>query len=688
MRRQRAGATAPKSPPPGLPEKSRQSIPLVVPASLESLARECEGSYNAPLEIQTYSRLGKTLVKRLAEEPIICAADLRQFLNMVNGSGDKPNGDSSRFLGKALLLGNPDQAGHRFPHNAHGIELIPVDVSPALWTFMVNKAIAQIEYDREVQELKEGDVKKGRDLYTLNEIGMALSTEKDLDKLLDLIVTKCREMTVADGGSLYMIEAVPDIPEDPKDYFKNKKMRFRVAQNFSREVPFQSFLVDIKPTSIYGYVAINQKPLNIPDAYLIDKKAPYTWGGREFDAAINYRTMSMMTVPMVNYRGETIGVIQLVDKKYDPELVLGDPATCIEHISPFTADDERLAMSIASQASIAVQNAQLVKDIQNLFNGFIKASVKAIESRDPTTGGHSERVAQLTVALAEKVSLDDGPKFRDVRFSESDLQELRYASLLHDFGKIGVRENVLIKAKKLYPAERQQVLDRFHLIRRTTEVEQLRSQVEKILQLPPAEAGELVRLSQESLNARLREVEEYLDFIMKCNEPTVLAQGGFDRLHEIAKMAFAGVDGSSNSFLTEKELISLSVPKGSLNETDRKEIESHVTHTFKFLNEIPWTKDLRRVPIIAYAHHEKLDGTGYPNKLMADQIPMQSKMMTISDIFDALTAWDRPYKKAVPIERALNILVEEAGSGHIDRDLLDVFIKAELFKLVEQKGQP
>ena len=170
---------------------------------------------------------------------------------------------------------------------------------------------------------------------------------------------------------------------------------------------------------------------------------------------------------------------------------------------------------------------------------------------------------------------------------------------------------------------------------------------------------------------------------MKCNEPTVLAQGGFEQLTEIAAKSYRSWDGTEVPFLSEKELISLSVPKGSLNENDRKEIESHVTHTYKFLSEIPWTKDLRRVPEIAYAHHEKLDGTGYPNRLTGDEIPIQAKMMTISDIFDALTAWDRPYKKAVPLERALNILVEEANASHVDKALLDVFIGAELYKIVE-----
>ena len=684
MSRRRVGATSAK-PLPNLPGKTQEPIALFVPAELQDLARQCQGSYRAQVEIQSYSRLGKTLVKRLHEEPIICVASLGSFMSMTNGDAGEQMG---RHAGKVLLLRTGHEDGELDMENVQGVELITGEITPAVWTFMVNKAIAGIEYDREIKTLKEGDVKKGRDLDTLNEIGMALSTEKDQDKLLELIVTKCREMTIADGGTLYMIEATPDVQEDQKDYFKNKKMRFRVAQTFSREVPFQSFLVDIRKTSIYGYVAMMQQSLNIKDAYFIDSGAPYNWGGREFDAAIGYRTMSMLTVPMVNYRSETIGVIQLINKKVDPNLVLGDPQTCIEHILPFTGDDERMAMSIASQASIAIQNAQLVKDIQNLFNGFIKASVKAIESRDPTTSGHSQRVADLTVALAENLSRSGHQKFRDIHYGEQEIQELRYASLLHDFGKIGVRENVLIKAKKLYPAERQAVDDRFHLIKRTTEVQYLQKQVQLLIEMAKERALPQVEGSQEELRQRINELEEYLEFILKCNEPTVLAQGGFERLHDIAKRAFIGWDGGSIPFLSEKELVSLSVPKGSLNESDRKEIESHVTHTYKFLNEIPWTKDLRRVPEIAYAHHEKLDGTGYPNKLTSDQIPLGSKMMTISDIFDALTAWDRPYKKAVPIERALNILVEESNGGHIDKDLLDIFIKAELYKLVEVKDHP
>jgi HD-GYP domain-containing protein (c-di-GMP phosphodiesterase class II) len=555
-------------------------------------------------------------------------------------------------------------------------------ISPAALTFKLNRCLSEIAYDREVKAMMADDEDRRKAVDTLNDIGMALSTEKDLGALLDMIVSKSRQMTRADAGSLYLVEADPNVPEDPHNYFANKKMRFQVAQNDSRNVPFKSFVVDISKKSVYGYVALTQEHLNFKDVYFLDKNAEYSWGGREFDAITKYRTMSMLTVPMVNYRGETIGVLQLMNRKVDASMKLGEPETFGQHVLPFTEHDVRMARSIASQASIAIQNTQLVNSIRTLFDGFIAASVKAIESRDPTTSGHSQRVATLTVALAEQVDRSDHPRFKDEHFTREQLQEIRYASLLHDFGKIGVREHVLVKAKKLYPEEMQHLLDRFELIRTTVALGHARRQVES-LQKPRGKKrdGEVI-VAESDLQRELKKVEELLAFIKQCNEPTVLAQGGFERLSDIAKQSFRTLDGVEMPFLLDKELVSLSVPKGSLNENDRKEIESHVTHTYKFLTTIPWTADLRNVPDIAYGHHEKLDGSGYPNRLKADEILIQSKMMTIADIYDALTALDRPYKKALPPERALNILLEEAKSGHIDPDLLDIFIKAELYKAV------
>jgi HD-GYP domain-containing protein (c-di-GMP phosphodiesterase class II) len=324
-----------------------------------------------------------------------------------------------------------------------------------------------------------------------------------------------------------------------------------------------------------------------------------------------------------------------------------------------------------------------VSSIKGLFDGFIAASVKAIESRDPTTSGHSQRVAELTVALTGQIGRSNKPQFKSIKFNEEMVQEIRYASLLHDFGKIGVREHVLIKAKKLYPYELQSVRDRFEIIRRIVQADFNQEQIEYFRKdggknFDQAAIEEIDRKQE----AALTEIEDYFNFILQCNEPTVLAQGGFERLNDLSKRNFVNWEGTEVPYLNEKELVSLSVPRGSLNENDRKEIESHVTHTYKFLSTIPWTPDLRHVPDIAYAHHEKLDGTGYPNKLKSKEIPIQAKMMSISDIFDALTASDRPYKKAMPPERALNILNEEAKASHIDSDLLEIFIESDTYKIV------
>ncbi|MCH7476666.1 MAG: phosphodiesterase, partial [SAR324 cluster bacterium] len=288
----------------------------------------------------------------------------------------------------------------------------------------------------------------------------------------------------------------------------------------------------------------------------------------------------------------------------------------------------------------------------------------------------------LTVALAEQVDRSQAKKFIEFRLTEETLQEIRYASLLHDFGKIGVRENVLVKAKKLFPHELQAIQDRFNFIRCSVQLQSAEKQVSLFLKNSPEKAKALMESALAEREQDLGVISEALEFILKCNEPTVLAQGGFDQLNEIASRNFFQDNGEKIPFLNEKELNSLSVPKGSLTVNDRKEIESHVTHTYRFLSTIPWTQELRNVPEIAYAHHEKLDGTGYPNGLDASQIPIQAKMMTIADIFDALTAMDRPYKKALPPERALNILLEEAKASHVDTDLLKLFIESEIYQLV------
>ncbi len=666
------------------------AVTVLAPEEYSGLVQKCTGALTQSISLQTYRKLDTALVSRIRKEPIILVANVADFAKVPEAERAVGGMDSVEIvLGRVLLMASESDL-HGLPKsNLRMFDISDRSISPAALTFKINRCLAEIDYDQDVKVMKADDENRRRAVDTLNEIGMALSTEKDLSKLLDMIVSKSREMTRADAGSLYLVEADPSVLEDHEKYFVNKKMRFQVAQNDSRSVPFRSFVVDISKKSVYGYVAMTQEHLNFNDVYHLDPSKEYSWGGREFDAITKYRTMSMLTVPMVNHRGETIGVIQLINRKIERDstiaasaIKLGDPETFQQDVEPFTEHDVRMARSIASQASIAIQYTQLVNSIRMLFDGFIAASVKAIESRDPTTSGHSQRVATLTVALAEKVDQSDHPKFVKEKFNREQLQEIRYASLLHDFGKIGVREHVLVKAKKLYPEEFQQLMDRFELIRTTVALNHAGRKNDAYQKYRGKKRDDEIVVAQTSLEAEMKGVADFLAFIKQCNEPTVLAQGGFERLSEIAKATFRNLDGTDFPFLMDRELISLSVPKGSLNENDRKEIESHVTHTYKFLSTIPWTPDLRNVPDIAYGHHEKLDGTGYPNRLKEEEILIQSKMMTIADIYDALTALDRPYKKALPPERALNILVEEAKGGHIDRDLLDIFVKGELYKAV------
>jgi HD-GYP domain-containing protein (c-di-GMP phosphodiesterase class II) len=335
--------------------------------------------------------------------------------------------------------------------------------------------------------------------------------------------------------------------------------------------------------------------------------------------------------------------------------------------------------SLAGQAAVALENSQLYDSIQRLFEGFVRAAVTAIEARDPATSGHSFRVANLTVALAEAVDRADGGPYSGVHFSRDQVRELRYASLLHDFGKVGVREEVLVKAKKLYPAQLVVVRQRFGLVRRTLENESLKLRLDFLLK----HGREEFMAAQEEFDSRLaeqlRRVDEYAEAIIWANEPTVLPEGNFDQLKEIANLHYDDLDGKKRPVLTAEEIQMLSIRKGSLDEMERLQIESHVLHTVSFLQKIPWTNELRNIPEIARGHHEKLNGTGYPYRLSAPEIPVQTRMMTIADIFDALAAADRPYKKAVSIDRALEILELSVADGELDGGLFEIFLSARIY---------
>nr|WP_236673840.1 HD family phosphohydrolase [Comamonas sp. JC664] len=470
-----------------------------------------------------------------------------------------------------------------------------------------------------------------------------MSAERDLDLLLPLILFEATKVVEADRCSLFILDR------------ERNELWSKVAQGSKNEIRLPV------GSGVAGQVAQTGAVINIPDAYA-DARF-----NRSFDISSGYQTKTILCVPMRDAGGEVTGVIQALNKL--------DGAS-------FNAEDEELLLALGAQAAGAIENALLHEDINRLFEGFVSASVVAIESRDPTTAGHSGRVADLTVAMAQALEhLSTGP-YAHTRFSAGELQELRYASLLHDFGKVGVREPVLVKAEKLYPHELEGLRARFQLARKDLQLQSYRRRIEAVKVRGHANLAEIEAEEEERLAREAGQLDEVMAFILSCNRPTVLAQGNFERLHELGGLRFVDAHGEAQPLLLPGEIQSLSIARGTLSPEERREIESHVEHTYRFLSQIPWTRTLRRVPEIAYAHHEKLDGTGYPRA--EKDIPVQSRMMSICDIYDALTASDRPYKKAVPHTLALDILKRESDAGQLDPALYTVFIEADIPRRVLQ----
>ncbi len=507
-------------------------------------------------------------------------------------------------------------------------------------------------------------------------IGRALSQEREIRSLLPIILRRACEVTNADAGSIYVVKGHD---ED----VARRRLRFEVSQNDSRQVPAAGFEMPVSASSIVGQCVLAGDRINVPDLYALDEPGTGNnpWGfvhDRTFDLTYGYQTRSVLAVPMISARAEVIGVIQLINKRARGWIQLDLPADFDNGVVPF--DDVSVAhvTTIASQAGIALENVLLYDEVRTLFQGFVDAAVKAIESRDPTTSGHSERVADLTVGLAKAVNQTDRGLYREFHFSDDDLVQIEYAAKLHDFGKVGVREHVLVKAKKLYEHERALITQRFRLIRRGYQIEGLESKVRYLMESTREEAAERLAAIDRDLVIRLGELDEIIRFILQANEPTVLDQGGFERIAEIAGMTYRGDDGPE-PYLSPEEAGALQIRRGSLTERERLEINDHVVHSINFLKEIPWSRALRDVPQIAGAHHEKLDGTGYPNQLRGDQIPVAARMMAIADIYDALTAKDRPYKKAMPAEKALAILGDDVARGQLDRPLFEIFCAARVW---------
>ena len=512
-----------------------------------------------------------------------------------------------------------------------------------------------------------------------------LNGVRDVPKLLHLILDKAREITNADAGSIYEVEL-------PTDNVLDGTIHFRFTNNYSVKQDLSAFSIPVNDSSVVGSCVMCKESINVEDLYKLSQDTKLAPGvrslqhNRSFDQKLNYRSCSMLTTPIFDISRQVIGVIQLLNRKLDFNAKLLTPEDFDKQVVPFNAKDIEHVEIVAQQSGIALENARMHEEIQSLFDGFVDASITIIEQRDPTTSGHSHRVAALTMDLASVVNNIDAGEFRDTRFSEEQMKELRYAALLHDFGKLGVSENVLVKAKKLYPWQMDNLLERFELIKASYEVEYLNKMLELYKQGKSSVKDIRDKIYLRDRNKKLAELDDCLQFIIQNNEPSVTTGHiAKERIQDIGNRTFINMQGEERRFLTEVDMDSLSVTKGSLTADEFFQIQGHVTHTYEFLKKIPWNKGLANIPDIAAKHHEKLDGSGYPHKISANAIPIQSRIMTIADIFDALTAADRPYKKSISPDHALHIMGDEVSQGKLDAGLFDVFVESKNYLQVIQK---
>ena len=521
---------------------------------------------------------------------------------------------------------------------------------------------------RDLASSSEEDVKR------LTNIAVALSAESDLDKLLDRILEAAQDTACCDAASLYLLDDKASPPD----------LVFKLTRNDSVDLPFAESRFAASKTSISGYVALTGEDVHCEDVYLMGPEQPFRFN-QDFDRQAGYKTRSLYCVPMTDNQGKVVGVLQVINRKRERS-----DRISAENAERLVIDfDERVQESVkalASLSAVSIQTRMLIDSINNLFENFVNASVAAIEQRDPTTSGHSFRVADLSVTLAQALPMGSRSDLKRFEPTRAKLRELRYASLLHDFGKVGVREHVLMKAKKLYDWEFSELQYRMTLAQQTLRADA----AERIITLyenGQADADKVATIRKQA-NDEASRLERFMATVIRSNEPSLLPDEVKENLGELSEFECADNEGNILPLLTPLHFEALSMTKGSLTLSERKEIESHVVHTANFLRMIPWTDELAGIPNIAGRHHEKLDGTGYPDGLLASDIPLQSRVMTVCDIYDALTATDRPYKKAAPDEIAFRILREEAQRGMLDRDIVEIFIGTDTPKSVRGKQYP
>lgn len=523
--------------------------------------------------------------------------------------------------------------------------------------------------DKVVKEVRFFTETQIRHLQQLTQIGIALSAEKDISRLLEMIIEEAMRFTRADAGTLYTLD------EEARclrfEILKNLSLKTQLGGKRGREIDLPPVPLESEGqanlSNVSSYCALMREIVNIADVYKADG-FDFT-GPKKYDARTGYRSKSMLVVPLLNHENDVIGVLQLLNAT-DPES---------GKVIPFDARYEETVAALASQAAIALENARLITELRKLFQAFIESIAITIDEKSPYTGGHISRVTELTMMIARKINETGEGPYAGVSFNEDELEELRVAAWMHDVGKITIPEHVVDKSRKLETIfDRIELIKtRFSLIKQIEEKECLLRKMELLEQESPRK-NRLKQLEKD-LKQEIAALEEDRNFIIKCNLALeAMSDADLERLRQIAAKEYE-TDGQRHPYLTEDELYNLSVRRGTLTAEERKIVENHALVSIKILRQLPFPKKLAHVADYAGGHHEKLDGSGYPFGLTAEQLPLQARIMALADVFEALTARDRPYKSPMKLSQAVKILGRMCEDQHIDRDLYHLFINSGLY---------
>jgi len=517
---------------------------------------------------------------------------------------------------------------------------------------------------------KSGDISQ---IERLIAIGIALSSEKNVPRLLEMILDEAISITQADGGTLYTV-----IGEKLQfEVMRSNSLGLAMGGESGESIPFYPIALynaDGSPNNamVAAHAALTRQTVNIEDAYA-EEGFDFS-GTRAFDRKTGYRSTSFLTIPMRNHENDVIGVLQLINKLDQPRGV----------VVAFTQHDQRMSESLASQAALALSNRRLIDDLGNLFESFIKMIASAIDEKSPHTAAHCERVPALTMMLADAANrIEHGP-LKDFSMSEQDRYALEVASWLHDCGKITTPEYIIDKSSKLETVyDRIHTIDtRFEVLKRDAEIRRLNS----LLELQGESDGDQVASIERNYRDEIRLIDEDRDFLRRCNVGSEhMASEDQERVRHIAARTWMNAEGAMAPLLEENEVYNLTIPKGSLTPEERQIINNHMATTIKMLESLPFPKHLRNVPEFAGGHHEKMDGSGYPKGLTRSQMSVPARVMAIADIFEALTAMERPYKDGMKLSEALGILGRMKQKSHIDPDLFDVFLHEQVFLIYAQQ---